>query len=172
MHTLLFTFMFNMVGFNFYFDTNPNSDDTPHFDYSSAEMRRDCLVDSMTVLATTCIGVKYQYGGSSKSGFDCSGFVNYVFSSFGISLPRSSYEIANLGSPVAFDELQPGDLVFFKGRSTKSTRVGHVGMVVEKTNEGFKMIHASVSRGVRIDSYSTPYYKARFLFGKRLDLVS
>lgn len=161
-----------MVGFNFYFDTNPNSDDTPHFDYSSAEMRRDCLVDSMTVLATTCIGVKYQYGGSSKSGFDCSGFVNYVFSSFGISLPRSSYEIANLGSPVAFDELQPGDLVFFKGRSTKSTRVGHVGMVVEKTNEGFKMIHASVSRGVRIDSYSTPYYKARFLFGKRLDLVS
>ncbi len=97
--------------------------------------------------------------------------MNYVYSAFGFQLPRSSYEIANLGQKVAFDELQPGDLVFFKGRSTKSARVGHVGMVIEKTPQGFKMIHASTSKGVRIDNYSDAYYKSRFLFGKRLDLI-
>jgi cell wall-associated NlpC family hydrolase len=51
------------------------------------------------------------------------------------------------------------------------TQVGHVGMVIEKTEGSFKMIHAAVSGGVRIDDYNAPYYKARFLFGKRLELV-
>ena len=171
MQTLLFTLMFNLIGFNFQKDGLSNPDETPTFDYSNVEMRRDCIIDSMVWRATECIGTRYQYGGKSKSGFDCSGFVNYVYSAFGVSLPRSSYEIANLGNSVDFKDLKAGDLVFFKGRSTSSTRVGHVGMVVEKTDGGFKMIHASVSKGVRIDNYSDAYYKTRFLFGKRLDLI-
>lgn len=160
-----------MVGINFYLDGNSSPDETPSFDYSSAEMRRDCLIDSLMWRATECIGTRYQYGGNSKNGFDCSGFVNYIYSAFGISLPRSSYEIANLGKKVPFEELQSGDLVFFKGRSTKSSRVGHVGMVVEKTEGGFKMIHASTSKGVRFDNSNDAYYKSRFLFGKRLELI-
>jgi cell wall-associated NlpC family hydrolase len=171
MNTLLFTLMFNMVGINFYLDGNSSPDETPSFDYNNAEIRRDCLIDSMMWRATECIGTRYPYGGNSKNGFDCSGFVNYIYSAFGISLPRSSYEIANLGEKVAFEDLQPGDLVFFKGRSTKSSRVGHVGMVVEKTDGCFKMIHASTSKGVRYDKYSDAYYKTRFLFGKRLELI-
>ncbi len=171
MQTLLFTLLFNAIGINFNSDVISNPDEAPSFDYSSAEMRRDCLIDSVLWRATECLGTRYQYGGTSKSGFDCSGFVNYIYGAFGISLPRSSYEIANLGNKVSFEDLQPGDLVFFKGRSTKSSRVGHVGIVVENLEEGFKMIHASTSHGVRIDNYNTAYYKVRFLFGKRLDLI-
>ena len=171
MQTLLFTLLFNAIGITFNTDVHSNPEEAPVFDYSSVEMRRDCLIDSVLWRAEACLGTRYQYGGTTKSGFDCSGFVNYVFSAFGISLPRSSSEIAHLGNQVSFEDLQPGDLVFFKGRSTKSSRVGHVGIVVENLEGGFKMIHASTSYGVRIDNYNTAYYKARFLFGKRLDLV-
>jgi len=171
MNTLLFTLVFNMVGFNFYFDGAQNTEETPVFDYSSVEMRRDCMVDSLMTRATACLGAKYQYGGTSKAGFDCSGFMNYVFSAFDINLPRSSSEIARLGVKVDFEDLLPGDLVFFNGRKAGGPQVGHVGMIIQKTKNGFKMIHASVSKGVRIDDYHDPYYKARFLFGKRLELV-
>lgn len=162
--------MFNLAGINSHAAAD-NLEEIPAFDYASATMKRACVIDSLMLRANECIGIKYQYGGGTKSGFDCSGFVNYVYSAFDISLPRSSYEIANLGVKVVFDDLQPGDLVFFKGRSTSSTKVGHVGMVVEKTNGGFKMIHASVAKGVRIDNYGDSYYKTRFLFGKRLELI-
>jgi len=171
MNTLLFTLVFNMVGMNFYLDGVKNTDETPVFDYSSPEMRLDCRVDSMMFRATECIGVHYRYGGISKSGFDCSGFVNYVYSAFDIQLPRSSSEIAKLGEKVTLNELAPGDLVFFNGRRSGGAQVGHVGMVVQKTSNGFKMIHASVSRGVRIDDYNDTYYKTRFLYGKRFDLI-
>lgn len=171
MNALLFTFMFNIFGFNSNATTFSNPEETPSMGFESAEMKRVCLVEDLLSRANECIGIRYQYGGSSTNGFDCSGFVNYVYSAFGYQLPRSSYEIANLGNKVAFEELAPGDLVFFKGRSTKSTRVGHVGMVIEKTPNGFKMIHASTSKGVRIDNYSDAYYKARFMFGNRLDLI-
>lgn len=171
MQTLLFTLVFNMVGLNFYADGVKNNDETPVFDYSSVEMRRDCLIDSMMVRDTDCVGTRYSYGGTSKSGFDCSGFMNYIYSAFDISLPRSSSEIAKLGTKVELNDLAPGDLVFFNGRKAGGSQVGHVGMVVEKTATGFKMIHASVSKGVRIDNYHDAYYKSRFLFGKRLELV-
>jgi cell wall-associated NlpC family hydrolase len=170
MQALLITLMFNFLGFTF----NPMVDSDPeetNIECNSASLRRAIVVDSMMSRAYECLGIRYQYGGNTTKGFDCSGFVNYVYSAFGISLPRSSHEIALLGEKVAFDDLQPGDLVFFKGSRTSSTRVGHVGMVIEKTESGFKMIHASVAKGVRIDNYSDPYYKARFLFGKRLALV-
>lgn len=170
MQALVITLMFNFLGFNFNPKVVSNPDETT-IEYSSASLRRATVIDSMMNRANECLGIRYQYGGNTTKGFDCSGFVNYVYSAFGISLPRSSYEIANLGEKVAFDDLQPGDLVFFKGRSTSSTRVGHVGMVTEKTDGGFKMIHASVAKGVRVDNYNDPYYKARFLFGKRLELV-
>lgn len=172
MQTLLFTLVFNMVGLNFYSDGAKNTEETPMFDYTSIEMRRDCLIDSMVMRAHECIGVRYQYGGSSKQGFDCSGFVNYVYAGFDINLPRSSSEIARLGEKIELDNLEPGDLVFFNGRRAGGTQVGHVGMVIEKTNGGFKMIHASVSKGVRIDNYQDAYYRNRFLYGKRLEIVT
>jgi cell wall-associated NlpC family hydrolase len=93
--------------------------------------------------ARNFLGVRYVYGGSSpRTGFDCSGFVRYVYQRFGISLPHSSYADFGLGRRVARHALKPGDLVFFHG-------LGHVGLYV---GHG-KFIHAPHS-GTRV-SYST-----------------
>ncbi len=68
------------------------------------------------------LGTPYVWGGAAPGGFDCSGLVMYSFAQLGISLPHSSYAQWNYGVPVPYDELQPGDLVFFDG-------LGHVGPV-------------------------------------------
>lgn len=138
------------------------------FGYQTPEIRRMCMVDSLIVVAHEQTGTPYKYAGCSPNGFDCSGFMNYIHRFFGIELLRSSREIAKTGETIAFEAIQPGDLVFFKGRKTSSTAVGHVGLVIEKTPNSFKMIHASVSHGVRVDDYQSPYYKQRFLFAKRI----
>jgi hypothetical protein len=138
------------------------------FGYHTPEIRRICMIDSLIDVAHQHTGTPYKYAGCSPSGFDCSGFMNYIHRFFGVELLRSSREIAKTGETIAFKDIQPGDLVFFKGRKTSSTAVGHVGLVIEKTPNSFKMIHASVSHGVRVDDYETPYYKQRFLFAKRI----
>lgn len=77
------------------------------------------------------LGVPYQWGGSSPAGFDCSGLVQYVYGQLGISLPRTSQEQANVGTPVdGLANAQPGDLVFFAGSDGTATAPGHVGIYV------------------------------------------
>ena len=101
------------------------------------------------------LGVPYRYGGSTPStGFDCSGFVRFVYERFGIELPHSSYADFGLGRRVPRSALQPGDLVFFHG-------VGHVGMYVGSG----RFIHAPHS-GTRVEisslaEYGTSYDGAR-----------
>ncbi len=153
-------------------DSLTKSDSLIAFDYSSPEMKRSCLIDSLIDFASKHIGTPYRYSGCSPSGFDCSGFMNYIHSLFGINMLRSSRDIAKEGIEVKFNDIEPGDLVFFKGRKTSSNVVGHVGLVVEKTSKSFKMIHASVSKGVKIDDYESAYYQSRFLFARRLNYPS
>ena len=74
-------------------------------------------------IAMSYLGVPYVWGGSSPGGFDCSGLVMYAFAQLGISLPHSSYAQFNYGTPVSYDDLQPGDLVFFDA-------LGHVGIYI------------------------------------------
>ena len=127
-------------------------------------------IDAMIKYAKTFLGTPYKYSGTTPSGFDCSGFINYVMGDFGFELTRTSYGLAELGQTVKLSELRPGDLMFFKGRNVSSTSVGHVAMVVEVSDREIRMIHASTSKGVTIDNFKTSsYYVPRFLKAKRLD---
>lgn len=127
-------------------------------------------IDQMISYAKKFLGTPYHYSGTSPSGFDCSGFINYVMGGFGFSLSRTSYDLAELGKTVKLVDIQPGDLMFFKGRNVKSTRVGHVALVVEVTPDAINFIHASSSRGVVIDNFKTSkYYIPRYIKAKRME---
>ena len=126
-------------------------------------------IDSLIGFSKKFIGTPYRYGGRSPKGFDCSGFVGYVFKQFGVTLPPSSRTQALIGEKVARDSIQKGDLVFFKGRSSKSNSIGHVALVVavSDTND-IQFIH-STRHGLRLDWLSEePYYKKRFMASRRL----
>lgn len=125
-------------------------------------------LDSIIDNAKNYIDIKYLYGGSSESGFDCSGFIFYVFNQFNVSLSRSSSRLSKMGEIIDLKNIREGDLLFFKGRDLNSENVGHVSLVVEKKQSSFKMIHAT-RRGVVVDFYDDmTYYQKRFLFAKRI----
>lgn len=110
-------------------------------------------------------GVPYDYANSDPMrGFDCSGFVNFVYSYFNIKVPRISSQFANVGKPVGKIEAQPGDIVLFKGSST-SGGVGHVGIVTENKNGTLSFIHSatSQSRGIMISTTAEKYFNDRFV---------
>jgi cell wall-associated NlpC family hydrolase len=131
--------------------------------------KNDPQVDAIINYAKSFLGVPYRYGGSTPSGFDCSGFINYIFGNFGFDLVRTSYGLAELGTTVKLSDVQPGDLMFFKGSNVHSTAVGHVALVVEVTPDAIKFIH-SANTGVRIDNFKTSqYYIQRYIKTKRLD---
>lgn len=113
--------------------------------------------------AETLIGVKYKYGGESvQNGFDCSGFVNYVFSHFNISVPRVSFDFTNAGEEVPIEKSKPGDIILFTGSNAKSGVVGHIGIITENENGDVKFIHASESKGVIISGMNS-YFIPRFV---------
>jgi cell wall-associated NlpC family hydrolase len=127
-------------------------------------------VNEVINFAKNFLGTPYKWAGTTPSGFDCSGFISYVFGNFGFSLVRTSTGMAELGKTVKLADIQPGDLMFFKGRDIHSSSVGHVAMVVEVTPDAIKFIHSSSSRGVVIDNFKTSkYYVPRFIKAKRLD---
>lgn len=118
--------------------------------------------DAMIDKALACRGTRYIYGGTSRGGFDCSGFTRYVYSRFGIALPRTSDEQYNIGTPVSRGELKPGDLLFF---STIRAGVSHVGIYIGNG----KMVHAAnPRRGVTTDSIYSSYYASRFVGARRV----
>jgi len=159
---MLFTLSFGQVG-----STNLQSDSLVKKD--SLIPANNPKVDAIISFAKTFLGTPYRYGGTTPSGFDCSGFINYIFGNFGFSLVRTSYGLAELGETITLSEIRPGDLMFFKGSNVNSSSVGHVAMVIEVSPEAIKFIH-SANGGVRIDNFKTSrYYIARYMKTKRLD---
>jgi cell wall-associated NlpC family hydrolase len=119
--------------------------------------------------AKSFFGTPYKTGGTTKAGMDCSGLMIQSFKSVGISLPRVSSEQANEGKPVSLKEILPGDMVFF-GQSPKSKTVNHAGLVVEvpERNKKVLFIHASTSKGVRIDDLYSEYWFQKFITARRV----
>ncbi len=107
------------------------------------------------------IGVKYVWGGTTPSGFDCSGYTQYVFAQQGISLPRVSRDQYARGNSVSFENLKAGDLVFFSLDGDKV--IDHVGIFI---GDG-QFINASSSKGVTIYPMSS-YWKSHYIGAKRV----
>ena len=119
--------------------------------------------------ASKYLGRPYRRGGKSPSGFDCSGFTSYVFSNFGINLSASSRTQFTQGESISFDQIQPGDLLFFPVSRGGKT-VGHVAMAVDVADDGtVKFIHASSRSGICHNTYPDGgYYSSRFLGARRV----
>jgi len=148
--------------------TPPNMPQT-EIGKNSEEAQPVTLADSIIAEAKRHLGKRYVHGTAGPNTFDCSGFTSYVMSKFGINLSRSSSYQYTQGIPVTRDQLQPGDLVFFKGRTAQ--RVGHVGLVVsvEPEKRSFHFIHAATSRGIVINDFaSSAYYIRRYVSAKRV----
>jgi len=128
-------------------------------------------IDNIIAVGKTFLGIPYRWGGTSENGFDCSGFIKYIFEWFGIQLPRTSREMANYGTYVSKNDLQKGDLIFFTGRNMNSGVIGHIGIVVEVTNEAIKMMHSSSSQGVHIEDLNkSAYFSKRYMTARRLPI--
>ncbi|HBV85390.1 C40 family peptidase [Desulfosporosinus sp. BICA1-9] len=117
-------------------------------------------VDKLISRALSLQGIPYVWGGTSLKGFDCSGFVQYVFKASGITLPRVAADQYKLGTPVSRNELRPGDLVFFQTYAPGATDVRiYIG--------GGRTIGAA-SKGVDIQSLSDSYWAKRYLGARRI----
>ena len=118
--------------------------------------------DKIIATAKKYIGVPYVWGGESPSGFDCSGFVQYVFKVHGISLNRTTETQYKHGSYVSKSNLKPGDLVFFQ--NTYRAGISHVGINIGNG----QFIHASSSKGVTISNLSSSYYTSHYYGARRI----
>lgn len=115
--------------------------------------------------AKTLVGVRYRYASSNPNqGFDCSGFVSYVFSNFGFKVPRSSPEFASTGTPVKLSNAKVGDVLIFTGSNPRYRRIGHVGIVHSIEDGQIKFIHSTSgkSNGVTVTEFND-YYRSRFI---------
>lgn len=131
-----------------------SEDDTPQV-VQSEEVNHSNLID----VAKSHIGIQYVWGGTSTSGFDCSGYIQYVYKQNNIVIPRTVSEIWNFASPV--DNPSVGDLVFFE---TYKSGPSHLGIYLGNST----FIHAGSSNGVEISSLDSSYWEQRYLGSKRI----
>lgn len=126
---------------------------------------RGIAAEEVVVFAESLQGVPYRYGSIDiKKGFDCSGFITYVFSHYGISVPRTSSDFTNAGNEVSMKECKRGDIILFTGSDPKSGVVGHMGIITRNSGGSINFIHAAsgAGRGVMISGMSD-YFITRFV---------
>jgi cell wall-associated NlpC family hydrolase len=119
--------------------------------------------EAVVQAALTFRGVPYRNGGTDpRSGFDCSGLVQFVYAQAGVALPRETRYQYMTGRAIDRDDLEPGDLVFFR---TVSDGASHVGIAVDRE----RFVHAPSSRGVvRVERLEAVYWASRYLGARRL----
>lgn len=140
--------------------------------YHPVELNTDSVsADSVIGFAQTLIGTRYRAASSNPLyGFDCSGFVSYVFKNFDVKVPRSSEEFINAGERISMDDAKPGDVILFTGTKTHHPHsIGHVGIVLSNDGDGLRFIHSTSGKEycVTISSMDDTY-KRRFVQVVRL----
>jgi cell wall-associated NlpC family hydrolase len=118
----------------------------------------------LIAFAKTLTGIPYKYASTDPSqGFDCSGFITYVFQHFNITVPRSSVDFTNVGKDVDVHSARTGDLILFTGTDSTVRVVGHMGIVTENT-DSLRFIHSTSGKadGVTITALNK-YYQGRFV---------
>lgn len=138
------------------------SDNTVYTDNSNVSYYVKQLINN----AMQYNGVRYRGGGTTTEGMDCSGLVTTVFKSYDISLPRSSFDMAKVGKKLNRNDIQVGDLVFFKTNGKKV--INHVGLVTEIKDNEIIFIHSTTQRGVILSSTKEPYYQRTFAQANRV----
>jgi len=133
-------------------------EDSPELDIETLLRRR------ITETAQKYLGVPYKYAGISPEGFDCSGFVHFVYrEAAGMEVSRSTVGIWNSGKKIALAQVRPGDVLVF---TTVRAGASHTGIVLENSSRGVTFIHAAsqgAQTGVIISNMSESYYKTRFM---------
>lgn len=146
-------------------DSSSSSSSSDDSDSSSSSSSSGSLGEQIAATAQKYIGCAYVFGGTSPSGFDCSGFVQYICGLYGISIYRTADMQLNNGYAVSYDNLQPGDLVFFARTYETSSAASHVGIYIG----GGQFVHAANSySGVKVSSLSEEYYSSRYVGARRV----
>lgn len=121
--------------------------------------------DELVGFAEKLQGIPYKFGSTDpRIGFDCSGFINYVFNHFGISVPRSSREFSYIKKEIKLKEARPGDIILFTGTDSTKRVVGHMGIITSDKGQSHEFIHSTSGKAYRVTK--TPlnrYYQGRFM---------
>src|ERR1035437_1580135 len=121
--------------------------------------------EAIVNFAESLIGTPYKYASTDPvQGFDCSGFITYVFNHYQIKVPRSSYDFDNMGTTIPLAQSKKGDLILFTGTDSSEKKIGHMGIILSNDTGNVKFIHSSSGKayGV-IVSPVDKYYRGRFM---------
>lgn len=144
--------------------TLPSNIDTEHITHIETG---NTTPDELLAFAKTLTGVPYKYASTDpQQGFDCSGFITYVFNHFNIAVPRMSVDFTNVKHEVPINDAKPGDLVLFTGTDSTSRVVGHMGIVTVNPGkaEDIAFIHSTSGKANGVTE--TPmniYYQKRYV---------
>ena len=131
---------------------------------------KNVLPQQVVDFAKTLIGIPYRYASTDPAvGFDCSGFITYVFKHFNIVVPRSSIDFTHVGKDIPVENTKPGDLILFTGTDSTEKFVGHMGLIVSNDKGQLSFIHSTSGKkyGVTITELNG-YYKGRYMKSIRI----
>ncbi len=147
--------------------TIPEYSESDPYNNASNSLKVFTLQDRITDYAKTFVGVKYKWGGTTKSGMDCSGLVFESFREHRIFLPRISRDMAKKGLRIDRSQVEKGDLLFFKTGKSRRQAINHVGLVVEVSQSDIAFIHSTTKKGVMISRLSDHYWYSAFIEARR-----
>ena len=140
------------------------SNEQPDVPHPEAINSKDVSPENLVSFAETLIGTPYKYASTDPLvGFDCSGFITYVFNHYNIEVPRSSKDFKNEGTEIPLSQSKKGDLILFTGTDSTERIIGHMGIIISN-KDGIKFIHSSSGKahGVVITELNN-YYMGRFV---------